>query len=116
VAADPNWPDMDAIDPEQQRWIAGLESEWSEPNGFLCRVRQGSFVSSHAESLLKILEEMGTPGDRAIERRLISLVWYLPIFLTWQSERILEWGGDPAAYERLVNRVQDLVERILGVP
>lgn len=104
------------MDPQQQQWIAALESEWSEPHGFLYKIRQGSFVAAHAEPLLRTLGDIKAASERVLERRLVSLVWYLPLFLSWQSARVLEGGGDGTEYGRLTDRVQGLVEEILGVP
>jgi hypothetical protein len=104
------------MDPQQHQWIAALESEWSEPNGFLYKVREGSPVLAQAEPLLKILEDIRAASVGTMERRLLSLVWYLPLFLSWQSERVLEAGGDGAAYEKWANRVEGLVQEILGLP
>ena len=104
------------MDQQQRQWILALEEEWSEPHGFLFTIRQGSFAAPKAESLLKKLEDIKAGGKQALELRLVSLVWYLPIFLSWQKGRILEAGGDVVAYDRLTNRIQGMVEAILGVP
>jgi hypothetical protein len=104
------------MDQQQHQWILALEGEWSEPHGFLHKIRQGSFAAAQAESLLKTLGDIKAGGKQALERRLVPLVWYLPIFLSWQKVRIVEGGGDGTAYDRLTNRIQGLLEEILGVP
>jgi hypothetical protein len=51
-----------------------------------------------------------------VPKRLVSLLWYLPSFLAWQTERIAEKDGDRAAYERFVTEVFNALEQALGVP
>ena len=44
------------------------------------------------------------------------MLWYLPLFMQWQIERVREAGGDTAAYSRAITDVTSQLERILGVP
>ncbi|HLY73918.1 MAG TPA: hypothetical protein VKU80_07335 [Planctomycetota bacterium] len=104
------------MDQQQHQWILALEGEWSEPHGFLYTIRQGTFSAAQAESLLKTLGDIKAGDKQVLERRLVSLVWYLPIFMSWQKVRVLEAGGDGTAYDRLTNQVLGLIQEILGVP
>jgi hypothetical protein len=47
---------------------------------------------------------------------MLSLVWYIPSFLEWQKERVLEHGGDEVLYEKFITDVQNSMEISLGVP
>lgn len=47
---------------------------------------------------------------------MLSLLWYLPSFLTWQRERVAEKGGDINAYAHFVTDVHNTLEEVLGVP
>jgi hypothetical protein len=100
-----------------EQWIRRLEAEWSKPNGFLGKVREGAFDEGQGSAFATMLEDITPkPGETTIDRRLVALIWYVPVFLRWQKERIAESGGNVVAFERLTNRVQGIVERILGVP
>ena len=54
--------------------------------------------------------------ERQPPRRLVSLLWYMPLFLTWQTERLRELGGDLGAYVHAVSSITNEIERILGTP
>jgi hypothetical protein len=99
-----------------QRWIEDLEAAWSEPDGFLWKARQGDFDPGGAGRLIRLLEGIDTSGAESHNKRLVALLWYIPIFLSWQEERIKERGGDLLAYGRIASQVESLLEGILGVP
>jgi len=99
-----------------QEWIQALEAEWSKPDGFLGKAREGVFDERQGAGFVVLLQRIELADGPSIDRRLVALVWYLPNFLEWQKGRVAERGGDLAAFERLINRVQGIVEEILGVP
>ncbi len=101
----------------EKQWIQTLEAEWSKPDGFLGKVREGIFDERQADGFAKMLEGIKPqPGNATIDRRLVALLWYVPAFLRWQKERVAKKGGNMPAFERVTNRVQGIVEEILGVP
>jgi hypothetical protein len=51
-----------------------------------------------------------------IDRRLVALLWYLPLFIQWQIHRVEEAGGDPIRVSAVVDKVTSRLEEILGVP
>ena len=101
---------------QPEPWIQALEAEWSKPDGFLGRVREGVFDSLEGASFASKLDGIKLPRDAPIARRLVSLIWYIPMFLDWQKRRVVEKGGDALAFEQFVNHVRAIVEEILGVP
>jgi hypothetical protein len=101
---------------KHHEWIQILESEWSKPDGFLGLVREGVFDYKRGAVFLETLESVKLPEGATINRRLVALLWYIPNFLRWQKERVVEKGGDAVAFEQLTNRAQGIVEEILGVP
>lgn len=54
--------------------------------------------------------------EDTISRRLVSLLWYIPLFMYWQLERVEESGGDQVAYKRAITIATNEIERILGTP
>ncbi len=50
-----------------------------------------------------------------IPRRLVSLIWYIPIFMTWQAERV-KGSVDIQEYQRIANQIEGKIEEILGIP
>ena len=99
-----------------QECIRILEAEWSKPDGFLGKAREGVFDERQGAGFVTTLESIKLPAETVIDRRLVALLWYIPSFLRWQQERVAEKGGDAAAFEQLTNRVQGIVEDVLGVP
>ena len=99
-----------------QKTIEYLESEWSKPDGFLGRAREGLFDPRQGDEFVGNLQNIRLQDGDMIDRRLVSLIWYIPTFLFWQKERISENGGDAPAFEQFSNRVQEIVQEILGVP
>ncbi|HTN96106.1 MAG TPA: hypothetical protein VL101_03945 [Nordella sp.] len=101
----------------REQWIHMLEAEWSKPDGYLGRIREGIFDEQRADDFVAMLAGIRlSPSDTVIDRRLVALIWYIPIFLSFQKERIAEREGDVASFEQMTNRVHGMIEEILGVP
>jgi hypothetical protein len=100
-----------------QELIALIEAEWDLDNGFFGALRQGQFDQSRYSRCMRALEHVHHQVRNAedISRRLVSLVWYIPQFMNWQTERV---KGSVAAqvYQRVTNEFQTIVQEILGVP
>jgi hypothetical protein len=95
--------------------INSIENEWDFDTGFFGLLRRGEFDLDKYNRLLVILKKIKCTED-VINRRLVSLVWYIPLFMEWQAERVQSSGVKLSEYEKSINKVQNLVERILGVP
>jgi hypothetical protein len=96
--------------------ISRLEREWDYSLGFFGRLRHGDFDPSGISRLVEICELITPDGGESINRRLVSLLWYMPIFMVWQRDRVREAGGDVTEFERATNRIQSMVEKVLGAP
>jgi len=96
--------------------IEHLEREWDFESGFFGRLRRGHFDPACYDRLIRALDRIETPQTVALNRRMVSLLWYMPIFMHWQQERVQSNGADLIAFERAINHVQGSIERILGVP
>lgn len=51
-----------------------------------------------------------------VPRRMVSLLWSIPLFRHWQEGRVRESTGDVAAHERATTVMPTEFERLLGVP
>lgn len=96
--------------------LAAIEAVWEPDDGAMWKLRQGDVDAHGIEALLRILERMEVAENDMLPRRLVSFVWYLPIFFEWQRERVAERGADMKAFQVLSNRVVAAVQRVLGVP
>lgn len=95
--------------------IQRLDSEW-DTNGFFDRVRNGGYDAKQAQAILRTLQAINIDDDEMLPKRLVALLWYLPSFLSWQTERIAEKGGDRAGYEKFMIDVHNVLEEVLGTP
>ena len=99
-----------------EREIEALESEWSPDDGFFWRIRQGRFDHAKFQGALQKLAILSIAEEAELPRRLVSLLWYIPIFMQWQVEQVQENGGDATAYAKAITAMTNEVERLLGLP
>jgi hypothetical protein len=99
-----------------EKEIDVVESEWSPEGGFFWNIRQGKFTAANFERAHAKLSTISIADDKEIPRRLVSLLWYIPVFMEWQVGRIQENGGDISAYRKAITAMTNQVERLLGVP
>ena len=97
------------------QFVEQLDFEWSE-EGFLGRLRTGSFVPTDAARFLSLLKDIRIPDGALVPKRALSLLWYLPSFLMWQRDRVAARGGDVVAFDRFITDVHSVLEDVLGVP
>jgi hypothetical protein len=95
-------------------WVSDLEAEYDQEYGFLGLLRGGHFDTRARDRFLSLLESIDVSDSVRLERRLVSLLWYLPLFLQWQERRLDD--KERMAVHEVINRVTSQLERILGVP
>jgi hypothetical protein len=97
--------------------IQSLEALWQPGGGgFFSEVREGRFDRAAYRRALDTLGAIRLPEGAALPRRLVSLVWFIPLFMGWNRPRVIEAGGDAAAYDEAATAHEDAVERLLGMP
>jgi hypothetical protein len=99
-----------------QTTIACLEAEWERSSGFLGLLRTGVFDPEGFGRLVQILESVDTGECTTLDRRFVSLTWYIPMFMSWQQERVRECGGSIEKLNAATNEILGLIESILGIP
>lgn len=95
--------------------INDLENEWDIPNGFLGSLRSGIFQVERAESFIKLIKSIEINRE-TINRRLVSLIWFIPLFMSWQEDRVLEKGGNVKQLRKVMNEITSILQEKLGVP
>ena len=98
-----------------EQMIEYLDCAWDR-DGILGQIREGKFSPEDGDKFLLTLKGMRVNDDALLPKRLVSLVWYLPSFLDWQSKRVEEKGGNLESYKHFVTLVLNALEDILGVP
>lgn len=98
------------------RAIEILEEAWTLDTGVFWRLRQGIYSDEEMERVLNELRDVAVETGSSLPRRLVEVLWYVPLFMTWQRERVRELGGDVESYSRSVEAMTSEAERLLGVP
>jgi hypothetical protein len=93
--------------------IERIELEYDRSEGFLGRLRSGTFDPAGAQRLLGLLGSLDL-ADGPVDRRLVQLLWYMPIFMQWQKDRLSE--ADATATKETLNEVMSILENVIGVP
>jgi hypothetical protein len=101
--------------------IEELDKEWELETGFFGLLRSGKFDQERADKVFSVLQALavGASEDSApaiLDRRLVELTWFMPLFMSWQRWQIEQLGGDLRAFDDTVDAVVSLLQRILGVP
>jgi hypothetical protein len=94
--------------------ISALEAEYDQEEGFLGLLRGGHFDTRARDRFLRLLESMDLGQTELIDRRVVALLWYVPLFLQWQNRRLDD--EESAALQQVLDGVTNQLERILGVP
>lgn len=96
---------------DENSLIQELENEWAEDEGFFWRLRMEGFDPegfARVEKLLSVLDK----DSPLLSRRLVSLVWFIPRFMSWQETPTL----DSDTYASKVNRLESLIIDAFGAP
>lgn len=95
--------------------ISILDQAWSD-QGFLGRLREGLFTVEDGDRFLSFLRSIDITEDSLLPKRFMSLMWYLPLFLRWQLERVQKHSGHSVAFDDFITKVDNTLEQVLGVP
>jgi hypothetical protein len=94
--------------------IDRLETEWDD-QGFLGQLRQGQFDAEHAKNFLELLRSIIISDDELLPKRLVALLWYIPSFLSWQTERV-QPNVNAKDYLQFCTDAHNILESVLGFP
>lgn len=93
--------------------IEDLNLAWGM-DGFLGLLRDANFNHEKGLSLLYTLQNISFNDVEYIPKDLVSLLWYIPIYMEWQSQRFnLKENNN---YITLEAEIHNGIERILGIP
>jgi hypothetical protein len=94
--------------------ISELEAEYDQEEGFLGLLRGGHFDTRARDRFLRLLDSVDLGPGEMISRRLVALLWYVPLLLQWQARRLDE--EERVALQEVIDQVTNQLERVLGVP
>ena len=101
---------------DTQTAIEQLNREWESQNGFLGKARYRTFDSDGLDRLIQTLESIDVEDKDYLDRRLVSLLWFIPIFLEWQKPSFREVEKETQSLDSAINRIMPLLYKILGIP
>jgi hypothetical protein len=104
-----------------QEAIQQLDKEWELETGFFGLLRSGIFDSEKADTVVSVLQSLASHASQndvpdVLDRRLVELTWFIPLFMSWQRPRIEQKGGDLRTLDDTADAIVSLLQRILGVP
>jgi hypothetical protein len=85
--------------------ISSIESEWEQDRELFWKIRQGASDNAGFDRAHAKIAAVPSANGEAIAGRLVSLLWYIPIFMEWQRDRIKQNGGNIEAYDSSANPV-----------
>lgn len=92
-----------------------LDPEWEQETGYFGQLRLGIFSPPAHTRVMAILKGVkSTPG--VWDAKFISLVWFIPTFMSWQTDRCVAAGTNRDEYTRAVNEATDILLEVLGAP
>jgi hypothetical protein len=96
--------------------IWALEAEYERDVGFLGRLRRGEFDREGLDRLVKLVESIDFGDALTINRRVVSLLWGIPTFMGWQSDRVAQKHGDVNALRHGIDKLETTLNTVLGTP
>lgn len=101
---------------DTEKVIELLKKEWDIDDGFLGSIRYRRFRQDRLERLLGILNAIIIEDNNCLQRELVTLLWFMPLFLEWQKQGFQEAGMETEMLDSAVNHIVNELYRILGVP
>ena len=88
--------------------------QWENADGFFFKFRFGTFDKDECKKTLDIIEEIEFGRHNMIDRKIVDLIWFVPLFLEWNKERVIE-NGCASEYEisKVLNLFYEAVSRKL---
>ena len=101
---------------DTQQTISQLQREWQRPAGFLGGLKPGHFDPEGLQRLVTILDSIAVENECLMDRKLVSLLWFIPIYLEWQKPHFLGQDEDVQKIQEAINSVMPRLYEILGIP
>jgi len=94
-----------------------LEKAWD--SGFFYNIRYGIFNETQYSELRNMFDESKISigaSDGNIDAQMVSLIWFIPLFIEWQRERLTQNGLSKDKIDEVINYFYNECEKILGLP
>ena len=98
--------------------VERLDREWLE-DGFLYKLRDGEFDMAgyvRFENVLNTARQLDDKSSKTIHREFVRLLWFVPQFVEWQTQRLIDRGADREIVYGASSNIRELVGSVLGEP
>ncbi|MBF6611714.1 MAG: hypothetical protein IVW55_01130 [Chloroflexi bacterium] len=101
-----------------QELITNLDREWELETGFFGRLRSSEYDPEGANRVTELLQRIAdaVENEGQLDRRLVSLTWFMPTFISWQRQRVEERTGNGKALDSTLDTIVSILQRVLGMP
>lgn len=96
-------------------YLPELEAAWELDTGFLGCLRDGIFDRALFGDFVTTLMRVRVAEDALLPARFVTLLWFIPLFMEWQTERV-STTCSLEEYSLARTRIEQQLERILGFP
>lgn len=102
----------------EENIIKILNNAWEIEGGFFYEIRSRKLDLKKGAELHHSLKNFELSTKSTIDRNLVRLLWYIPIYLDYQKETLKPILVDKEYldYIKLANGIQEEIERLLGYP
>lgn len=101
---------------EVNELVDRLDMEWDQDTGFLGQLRTGVLDRQAYERFIALVRSVKLKGA-TMDRRLVKVLWFIPLYMEWQTDRLQRTSGVSAIeYSRYQTPVLDVLYRVLGLP
>jgi hypothetical protein len=102
----------------QENIMKILNDAWEMEGGFFYEVRNRKFDLKKGTKLHHSLKSFELNVKSTIDRNLVRLLWYIPIYLEYQKDilKSVLIEEEYLDYIKLANGIQEEIERLLGYP
>jgi len=95
--------------------INRLQDEWEPETGSLGKLREGFLDPMGLKRLSDLIQSLEVYDRDSIDRRLISLIWFIPMFMEMQVERVKERAYDVHILQFYQHQILNSLFKILGL-
>lgn len=93
-----------------------IGNEWGNSDGFIWKLRVGSFDSEGLNRILSVLRSVKIDNPKCLDKDLVTVLWLIPLTIEWQKRRFEERGKDVKPLDEAGSLILNELYNILGVP
>jgi hypothetical protein len=93
-----------------------IENEYDLETGAIGKLRWLEYDQAGFERLIAILKDIENDDDPKIDKRFVSLTWYIPIFMIWQTRSIKNDSSAVKEINQYSEKIAHILFDLIGYP